>query len=417
MKKSITPYLPNFNSGDYYLIIKIIERCMKNFFNIAEPIIICGKSGSGKNRFFKNLRYKLGNQFPFSDNTNLLNSAIEKDQLEELFKLQKKSIGIRISEYIEYYEGEVNELTFAIDPSNKMRKDFNAIIVLKTLEGRLKLNVSGIIYNELVKKKIKIGNVIRIIPDSCSVQNLGESFNYIKNNSIVKLNFFTLPKGRVFKKKILTRELTIYDFEFENFKNKKEYEFLNIDRTIKLIEDTETLLWKYNQFGKANIIRGILFINNMDLLSINSLSFLFKNFNNWLSPVTILSTNKIQLSTLTPFSLDSFRLNNLFDCFIIPFKNSHKTEALKLICLDLLKEKKFISGAGIKKLKNLLKEKKIISSCISLISISGNAILRKNLTWICINTLNFFNFLILNNFEFQTINCLKNISVKIHKSL
>lgn len=267
----------------------------------------------------------------------------------------------------------------------------------------------------MITKNIKIGNIVRIIPQSYSVQNLGESFNYINTNSINKLNFFSIPKGKVFKKKILIREITMYEFEFENYTNRKNFEFLNTESTTKLIKDTEALLWNYNKFGKAEIIKGVLFINEAHYLNPNCLYFLSKSFNNWLFPTIILSTNKINVLNLKSFSVDSFRLNNVLNWYTIPFKNLHKNEDLKMICFELLKEKKFISGGGIEKLKNCLK-KAGLQYCNSLTSLSNIAILKEGLDWICINTLDFFNFILLNTYEFQTIKCWRNGFVKIHRS-
>lgn len=402
-------------SNHFILTRQIIENSVKKKISINTPILLFGEEEGEKAVFNIWLKKSLGQDFPFSAISSIYNSKNEIEQLGEITKTQKKSIGLRISEYVEYYEGEVFDLILNVKPTSDLEGNFSAIVGLKTTEGKLRLKISGKLYRELLIKKIEIGEIIRIIPEIYSIQNLGKSINFINASSIYNSNFVSIPKGKVSKKKILIKEITLFEFEFENCKNKNNFEFENAEILGNLTNDIQALILKYNKFGKADIFRGIMFIDQAHNLAPICLHFLTRACNDQLFPTTILSTNKISLLVHKKFSLDSFKLESLKSWLIIPFENFPNYEILKIICLNFLNEKIFFSGLSVRILKKTLQ----ISDpnfTISLVFLTNIGIKKEKFSWICKNTLKFFNLIILHSAEFFYINCSKNNYVKIYRS-
>ena len=117
-------------------------------------------------------------------------------------------------------------------------------------------------------------------------------------------NFFSIPKGKVFKKKILTKEMTLYDFEFENFKDNNDFRFMNMKNFKKLNYKTEILLGNYIQLGKTSVSKGIMVINesyNLNPLCFQSLTDLS---NEYPVPTIVILTNKMNPVSIPNFKLD-----------------------------------------------------------------------------------------------------------------
>jgi RuvB-like protein 1 (pontin 52) len=398
------------------LIYEIIENCTKTNISLNIPFLIYGGSKFEKELLIFWLKKSLGKRLPSSKIIGDCISVNEPNQIKEIIKNQKKSIGIRIHEYLEYYEGEVTDIILNSEHSNELQKNAYGILSLKTLEGKLRIKISGIVYKEFLFKKVEKGDIIRIIPESYLIQNLGRSICSTDNYPVNNENYFTIPKGKVLKKKILIKEVTLFDFEFENCKHKNNFEFLNIENVGKLNEDIGILLQNYDKCGKAKIFRGILYVDNAHYLNFKCFCFLTSTFGNFLCPTTILFTNKTDFLNSESFYLDSFNISNLNHWVTVPLRVFAKNQILKIICLNFLKKKIFLSSSAIQLLEFFLKKSdlKFIFSLIFLTSIS---IFKERLAWICKNSLSFFNSIILNYRELFFLNSSKNNFVKIHRSL
>jgi RuvB-like protein 1 (pontin 52) len=404
------------NSDNISIICHVIECCIKKKKLIDKPILIYEKVYSNIILFSSFLKKLLGRKFPFVKISGILHSTREIDQIKELAIFQKKSIGICISEYIEYYEGEVFGFSSKPNIFNSCEKDLNAVLELRTLEGKLKLKISGIICKELLKKKVQIGDVIRIVPEIFSVQILGKSINFVRKSEISNNYYLTTPKGKVLKKKILVKELTLFDFDLENCKDNNNFEFLSLENTEKLNTNTENLLSNYFELGKAKIYKGVLFIENAHDLNQHSLRFLTKTSGNWANPLTILSSNRIDLINPEKFLLKCSRWINLNNWYIVPLQDFSRGKILQTICTSFLNRKQFISGKAVKLIGLILRTTNL-EYIASLVSISYIAVNQEKLSWICKYTLDFFKYIILDSKEHSLINSSKISFLALSKSL
>jgi DNA helicase TIP49 (TBP-interacting protein) len=402
-------------SRDQFLIKNILRSGIEKKILPGIPILIYCKFEFQKEWFVSDLKNSSIRKFPFSRLSIDFNLKREPEQLVEIFKTQKKAIGIRISECIEFYEGEVIDIVFNSRSQKDKVYNFHAILGLKTLEGKLRLKISGTIFNELIVKKVKKGNVIRIIPHLYLIQNFGESVNSNNDEEINLKNFFSIPKGKVFKKKILTKEMTLYDFEFENFKDNNDFRFMNIKNFKRLNYDTEILLGKYIQVGKASVSKGIMVINESYDLTPLCFQSLTDLSNEYPVPTIVILTNKMNPVSIPNFKLDSFEFNGLYNCLSISIEKFERDEIFNLISENFLKKKKLITGSGFQLIKKILQNSNL-NFCLNVVSLSNIAINGKNLHWICKNTLNFFNSIILNMKEFIVLKLSKNHFNKIHRS-
>lgn len=394
---------------------KIIGQIVKKNISPNEPILICYSSDCEISRFVLDLKIILDKNFPISKMKATLRKSNEKEQLQEIIEFQKKSIGIRISESMQFYEGEVIDLISNPIHSSVKVGDFYAILELKSSEGKLKLKISGNIYKEFLRKKTKIGDIIRIFPENGSIQNLGQSVNLVKSDHINNINYFTLPNGKVFKKKILISEFTLWDFELENFGKKNYSDLFNIQTIRKINDNINALLWEYSKIGKIQIFKGILIIENTQFLNPISFHFLCKDSFNLNFPVTLLLTDKIYQPKSSKFSLDSSNPSEINVLYTTITRNFTRDEILKTVCFGFLKEKRYYSGFAIKKIKTLL-ESSNLEYCKSLAFLSTIAVNKERFSWICKNTLEFFDMVHLNVKHFLVFYLSKINFLKIYRS-
>ena len=400
---------------DQFRIESILKSGIKNKNFQGIPILIFCNFEFQKQLFILTLKNSLAKNFPFSKLSIDFNSKKESDQLVEIFQTRKKAIGIRISEYIEFYEGEVIDLISNSKIQKDQVKNYHSILGLKTTEGKLRLKISGNILNELIIKKVKKGHIIRIIPDIYLIQNFGKSVNSHDNYQIDSKKNFSIPKGKVFKKKILIKEMTLYDFEFENFKNINDSRFINEKNFKSLNYDIEILLKNYIQLGKATVVKGVMLIKESHNLTPFCFQILTDSSNVSFVPTIFILTNKINPFFIQKFKLDSFKVNGIDNFLSISIEKFTGCGILKLISDSFLKKQKLLTGSGFQVMKKIL-NKSNLNFCLSVVSLSNIAICGKDFYWICKNTIKFFNSTTINLRELVVLNSSKNNFIKVHRS-
>lgn len=106
--------------------------------------------------------------------------STEIKKTEVLMENFRRSIGLRIRETKEVYEGEVTELTPVETEHPTMVSSYgktisNVIISLKTAKGTKQLKLDPSIFESLQKEKVEVGDVIYIEANSGAVKRQGRS--------------------------------------------------------------------------------------------------------------------------------------------------------------------------------------------------------------------------------------------------
>lgn len=107
----------------------------------------------------------------------------EIKKTEVLMENFRRSIGLRIRETKEVYEGEVIELTPVESEHPTLLSSYgktisNVIISLKTAKGTKQLKLDPSIFESLQKEKVEVGDVIYIEANSGAVKRQGRSDAY-----------------------------------------------------------------------------------------------------------------------------------------------------------------------------------------------------------------------------------------------
>merc|ERR1711935_989349 len=147
--------------------------------------------------------------------------STEVKKTEVLMENFRRSIGLRIKETKEVYEGEVTELTpeEAENPLGGYGKTIaNVVIGLKTTKGTKQLKLDPSIYEAIQKEKVSAGDGIYIEANSGAVKRVGRSDAYATEFDLEAEEYVPLPKGDVHKKKEIIQDVSLHDLDVANAK-------------------------------------------------------------------------------------------------------------------------------------------------------------------------------------------------------
>jgi RuvB-like protein 1 (pontin 52) len=191
--------------------------------------------------------------------------------------------GLRIKETKEVYEGEVTELTpsEAENPLSGYGKTISHVIVgLKTVKGTKQLRLDPSVYESLQKERVVVGDVIYIEANTGAVKRVGRSDAYASEYDLEAEEYVPLPKGDVHKRKELVQDVTLHDLDMANARPQGGQDIMSVmgqlvkggrtEVTDKLRREINKVVDKYIEQGVAELIPGVLFIDEVSLSSFSS---------------------------------------------------------------------------------------------------------------------------------------------------
>merc|ERR1719265_2120730 len=266
---------------------------------------MAGAPGTGKTAIALAVASELGTKVPFCPmvGSEVYSSEVKKTEI--LMENCRRAIGIRIKETKEVYEGEVVELTPEERPDphgGYGKKVVSVMIGLKTTKGQKSLKLAPQIYESLSKEKVTVGDVIYIEANSGAVKRVGRSDAYATEYDLEAEEYVPIPKGDVHKKKEIVQDVTLHDLDLANAKPQGGHDFLSLMSQInrpKKTEITEKLrleinkvVNKYIDHGIAELVPGVLFIDEVHMLDIECFTYLNRALESNLAPIVVLATNR-----------------------------------------------------------------------------------------------------------------------------
>ena len=222
----------------------------------------------------------------------------------------RRAIGIRIRETKEVYEGEVTLLTpeEAEDPLGGYGKTISHVVIgLKTSKGTKQLRLDASLFDSIEKEKIQVGDVIYIEANSGVIKRVGRSDAYSLFHPLTRRDaseydleadeYVPIPKGEVFKKKEVIQDVTLHDLDVANAQPTGAHDLSGImnqlirqrktEITEKLREEVNRMVNKYIEEGVAELVPGVLFIDEVHMLDIECFTYLNRALEATFAPVVI----------------------------------------------------------------------------------------------------------------------------------
>ncbi|XP_031627901.1 ruvB-like helicase 1 [Contarinia nasturtii] len=285
----------------------IVLDLIKSKKMAGKAILLAGPPGTGKTAIALAIAQELGNKVPFCPmvGSEVYSSEIKKTEV--LMENFRRSIGLRIRETKEVYEGEVTELTPQETEHPTMLSSYgktisNVTIGLKTAKGTKQLKLDPSIFESLQKEKVEVGDVIYIEANSGAVKRQGRSDAFATEFDLETEEYVPLPKGDVHKKKEVIQDVTLHDLDSANARPQGGQDVLSMmgqlmkpkktEITDKLRAEINKVVNKYIDQGIAELVPGVLFIDEVHMLDLETFTYLHKSLESPIAPIVIFATNR-----------------------------------------------------------------------------------------------------------------------------
>ena len=252
----------------------IVVDLIKSKKMAGKALLFAGPPGTGKTALALAISQELGPKVPFClmVGSEVYSSEVKKTEI--LMENFRRAIGLRIKENKEVWEGEVTEIT----PEETT------------------------VYENLQKEKVQIGDVIYIETSTGAVKRVGRCDAYATEFDLEAEEYVPIPKGEPHKKKEIVQDVTLHDLDVANARPQGGHDFMSMmgqimkpkktEITDKLRQEINKVVNKYIDHGIAELVPGVLFIDEVHMLDIECFTYLNKALESPLAPIVIFATNR-----------------------------------------------------------------------------------------------------------------------------
>ena len=284
----------------------IVVDLIKSKKMAGRALLLAGAPGTGKTAIALAVSQELGPKVPFCPMVGSEVYSAEVKKTEILMENCRRAIGLRIKETKEVYEGEVTELIPEEKPdhsgSSNIRVVSSVTISLKTTKGAKTLKLAPSIYEYLQREKVQVGDVIYIEANTGVAKRVGRSDTFASEFDLEADEYVPVPKGDVHKKKDIVQDVTLHDLDAANAKPDSGRDTLSLmtqmtkqrktEITDKLRSEINKVVNKYIDQGVAELVPGVLFIDEVHMLDIECFTYLNRVLESPLSPIIVFATNR-----------------------------------------------------------------------------------------------------------------------------
>ncbi|CAF1369951.1 unnamed protein product [Didymodactylos carnosus] len=306
----------------------------------GRALLIAGQPGTGKTAIAMGISQALGTDTPFTAMSGSEIFSLEMSKTEALTQSFRRSIGVRIKEEAEFIEGEVVEIQVdrpATGTGAKIGK-----LTLKTTEMETIYDLGQKMIEALTKEKVQAGDVIAIDKASGKISKLGRSFTRAKDYDAMgpQTKFVQCPEGELQKRKEVVHTVTLHEIDVINSRSQGFLALFSGDTgeiKSEVREQINDKVAEWREEGKAEIVPGVLFIDEVHMLDIECFSFLNRALESDMAPILIMATNrgitKIRGTNYTsPHGIPIDLLDRLLIITTTPYEADEIKQILKIRC-------------------------------------------------------------------------------------
>lgn len=261
----------------------------------GRAILIAGQPGTGKTAIAMGMAKALGDDTPFTMLAGSEIFSMEMSKTEALTQAFRRSIGIRIREEAEIIEGEVVEIEIE-RPANGQVATFGKM-TLKTTEMETMYDLGQKMIETIQKESIQAGDIITIDKSSGKISLLGRSFARSRDYDAMgpQTRFVQCPEGELQKRKEVVHTVNLHEIDVIN---SRQQGFLALfagdtgEIKVEVRDQIDAKVAEWREEGKADIVPGVLFIDEVHMLDIECFSFLNRALEADSAPVVIMATNR-----------------------------------------------------------------------------------------------------------------------------
>jgi RuvB-like protein 2 len=261
----------------------------------GRAILLAGAPGTGKTAIAQAISKAMNADVPF---TMLAGSELYSHELsksEALTQAFRRSIGVRIKEETELIEGEVVEIQIDRPATGSGAKVGR--LTLKTTEMETVYDLGGKMIESITKQKVMAGDVITIDKAAGKVTVVGRSFARARDYDAMgaQTKFVPTPEGELQKRKEVVHTVSLHEIDVINSRTQGFLALFSGDTgeiKSEVRDQINAKVAEWREEGKADIVPGVLFIDEVHMLDMECFAFLNRALENPMAPVLIMATNR-----------------------------------------------------------------------------------------------------------------------------
>lgn len=220
--------------------------------------------------------------------------SVEMSKTEALTQAFRQSIGVRIKEETEVIEGEVVEIQIdrSVTGGNKQGK-----LTLKTQDMETMYDLGTKMIEGLSKEKVMAGDIISIDKSSGKITKLGRSFTKSRDYDAMgpDTKFIQCPEGEIQTRKEVVHTVSLHEIDVINSRTQGFLALFSGDTgeiRSEVRDQINTKVGEWKEEGKAEIVPGVLFIDEVHMLDIECFSYINRALESELAPIVIMASNR-----------------------------------------------------------------------------------------------------------------------------
>lgn len=263
----------------------------------GRAILLAGPPSTGKTALAMGLAQQLGNDIPFCSLSATEVFSLEVSKTEALTQAIRRSMGVRIVEEQEVMEGEVVEIQ--IDTLSGAKAGKTGRLTLCTTDMETIYDLGTKMIERLTQERVTAGDVIRIDKATGKISKLGRSVSRSRDYDAMASNtkFVQCPEGELQKRTTVTHTVSLHEIDVINSRQQGFMALFagdtgEVSESIRESIDHKVDEWRTE--GRATLVPGVLFIDEVHMLDMDCFSFLNRALESELCPIVILATNRGQ---------------------------------------------------------------------------------------------------------------------------
>ncbi|CAN6617102.1 ruvB-like protein 2 [Trichomonascus vanleenenianus] len=272
----------------------VVLQMIKQGKIAGRAMLLAGPPSTGKTAIAMGISQNLGSDVPFTTVAGSEIFSLELSKTEALTQAFRKSIGVRIKEETELIEGEVVEIQIdrSVTGGHKQGK-----LTIKTTDMETMYELGTKMIDSMSKEKVTAGDVISIDKASGKITKLGRSYSRSRDYDAMgaETKFVQCPEGELQKRKEVVHTVSLHEIDVINSRTQGFLALFSGDTgeiRSEVRDQINTKVSEWKEEGKAEIIPGVLFIDEVHMLDIEAFSYINRALEDEMSPIVIMATNR-----------------------------------------------------------------------------------------------------------------------------
>lgn len=236
----------------------------------------------------------LGPDVPFTMLASSEIFSLEMSKTEALNQAFRKSIAVRIKEESEMIEGEVVEIQTdrSVTGGTKQGK-----LTIKTTDMESVYDMGAKMIDAMTKERVMAGDIISIDKSSGKISKLGRSYAKSRDYDAmgVDTKFLQCPDGDLQKRKEAVHTVSLHEIDVINSRTQGFLALFSGDTgeiRSEVRDQINTKVAEWKEEGKAEIVPGVLFIDEVHMLDLECFSYINRALEDELAPIVIMASNR-----------------------------------------------------------------------------------------------------------------------------